>query len=127
MTSILRRTVAQLLILCTLAMSFHAPAHAALVGTEDALSTGLRQTVLSALERVEVRDRLQAYGVSPQDVKERVAAMTDQELAQLGSGLDSLPAGGDSIIGAIIFIFLVLLITDILGLTKIFPFTRSVR
>ena len=127
MTSILSRTVARLLILCTLAMSFHAPAQAALVGTEAALSPGLRETVLSALERVEVRERLQAYGVSAQDVKDRVAAMTDQELAQLGSGLDSLPAGGDSLIGAIVFIFLVLLITDILGLTKIFPFTRSVR
>ncbi|WP_367187996.1 PA2779 family protein, partial [Sulfuricurvum sp. RIFOXYD12_FULL_44_77] len=38
-------------------------------------------------------------------------------------------AGGDggSIIGAIVFIFIVLLITDILGLTKVFNFTRSVR
>jgi len=56
----------------------------------------------------------------------RVAAMTDEEAAQLAAQLDSLPAGG-SIVGAIVLVFLVLLITDILGFTKIFPFTRSVR
>ena len=127
MTLVLRRTVARLLILCTLAMSFHAPAQAALVGTDAAIAPGLRERLVSALERVDVRERLQAYGVSPLEVQDRMAAMTDDELAQLGAGLDSLPAGGDSIIGAIVFIFLVLLITDILGLTKIFPFTRSVR
>jgi hypothetical protein len=31
------------------------------------------------------------------------------------------------VVGAIVFIFVVLLVTDILGLTKVFPFTRSVR
>jgi hypothetical protein len=53
--------------------------------------------------------------------------LSDEELAQLAPGMDTLPAGGDGVIGAIVFVFLVLLITDILGLTKIFPFTRSVR
>jgi UPF0716 family protein affecting phage T7 exclusion len=52
--------------------------------------------------------------------------MTDDEAAQLAAQLDSLPTGG-SIVGAIVLVFLVLLITDILGFTKIFPFTRSVR
>jgi hypothetical protein len=122
-----RRTLAYILILCTLAMGFQAPVQAALLGTEAALASGSRDRVLSALERSDVRDRLQAYGVSADEVKARVEALSDDELAQLASGIDNLPAGGDSIIGAIVFIFLILLITDILGLTKIFPFTRSVR
>ena len=58
-------------------------------------------------------------------MKARVAALTDEEAAKLAAEMDSLPSGG--IIGAILFVFLVLLITDILGLTKIFPFTRPVR
>lgn len=123
----LRSSLACLLIVCTLGMGLQAPAAAALVGTEEAVSLGMRERVISALERADVRDRLQAYGVAAEDVKARVAAMSDDELTQLASGLDTLPAGGDSIIGAIVFVFLVLLITDILGLTKIFPFTRSVR
>lgn len=127
MASSIRSIVARLLIVCTFGMGLHAPAQAALVGTDAALSSGMRERVISALERTDVRERLQAYGVSAQDVKSRVAALSDDELGQLAAGMDSLPAGGDSIIGALVFVFLVLLITDILGLTKIFPFTRSVR
>jgi hypothetical protein len=62
-------------------------------------------------------------------VKARVAALTDDEVAQLAAKIDSLPAGADGggLIGALVLIFIVLLITDILGLTKIFPFTRPIR
>jgi hypothetical protein len=38
-----------------------------------------------------------------------------------------LPAGGSSVIGVLFAVFIILLITDILGLTKVFPFTRPVR
>jgi hypothetical protein len=31
------------------------------------------------------------------------------------------------ILGAIVLVFIVLLITDILGYTKVFPFTRSIK
>ena len=31
------------------------------------------------------------------------------------------------VIGVILFVFFVLLVTDILGFTKVFPFTRSIR
>jgi hypothetical protein len=65
--------------------------------------------------------------VGPADVKARVAALTDEEVAQLAGQLDRLPAGGEGIIGALLIVFLVLLITDLLGLTKVFSFTRPVR
>jgi hypothetical protein len=55
-----------------------------------------------------------------------VAALTDEEARQLAGQVDSLPAGGD-VLGVLLTVFLVLLITDILGFTKIFPFTRPVR
>ena len=54
-----------------------------------------------------------------------MAALTDAETATLAGQIENLPAGGDSIVGALVFIFLVLLVTDILGLTKVYPFTRS--
>ena len=69
--------------------------------------------------------QLQARGVNPTDVKARVAAMTDEEAAQVASRIDELPAGG--FLELIVFVFIVLLITDILGFTKVFPFTRPVR
>ena len=69
--------------------------------------------------------RLQALGVSASDAGERVAALTDDEALRLAGEIDKAPAGG--IIGVILFVFFVLLVTDILGFTKVFPFTRSIR
>jgi hypothetical protein len=59
--------------------------------------------------------------------RERAAALTDAEAAQIVSNIDDLPAGGVGIIGAILIVFLVLLLTDILGYTKVFPFTKPMR
>jgi hypothetical protein len=45
---------------------------------------------------------------------------------QLAGRVDQAPAGGD-VLGLLFTVFIVLLVTDILGLTKVFPFTRPVR
>ena len=121
----IRRFIASLLILSLASLGVMAPVQAAMVATDAAVLTAERARVSSLLERAEVRAQLRAHGVDPADVKARVAALTDDEAAQLAAHLDSLPAGG--IVGAIVLVFLVLLVTDILGFTKIFPFTRSVR
>ncbi|MBA3597433.1 MAG: PA2779 family protein [Methylibium sp.] len=114
-------------------------AQAALVATEqvaaeqgvvsiDAQAMQQRAHVLSYLDRPDVIAGLQERGVEAEQARERVAALTDAEVAQVAHTLDTAPAGaGPSILGTIVFIFVVLLVTDILGLTKIFPFTRSVR
>ena len=84
-----------------------------------------RTLIVAALSREDVQAALVARGIDPVQAKDRVAALTDEEASMVASQLDTAPAGG--IIGAIVLIFLVLLLTDILGFTKIFPFTRSVR
>ena len=122
----IRRFIASLLILSLASLGVAAPAQAAMVATDAAVAATERGRISSLLDRADVRAQLRAYGVDAADVKMRVAAMTDEEAAQLAAQLDSLPTGG-SIVGAIVLVFLVLLITDILGFTKIFPFTRSVR
>jgi len=122
----IRRFIASLLILSLAGLGVTAPAQAAMVATDAAVLNAERARISSLLERAEVRAQLQAHGADPADVKARVAALTDEEAAQLAAHLESLPAGG-SIVGAIVLVFLVLLITDILGFTKIFPFTRTVR
>ncbi|MCI3953327.1 MAG: hypothetical protein K0R53_2827, partial [Burkholderiales bacterium] len=70
---------------------------------------------------------MQQLGVDPAAARARVDALTDDEAAQLAGHIDQLPAGADSFWGVLLAIFVILLITDILGLTKIFPFTRSMR
>jgi hypothetical protein len=91
------------------------------------LALSERERILSVLDRAEVRAQLAARGVSPSDVKARVAALTDEEAAELASRMDELPAGGIGILGAIVLVFLVLLLTDILGFTKVFPFTKPIN
>lgn len=116
------------LIACLLIVSL--PAQAGLVSIESVTAAGDRDRIGAMLERAEVRAGLEAYGVSPADVKARVAAMSDQEVSQLAGQIDRLPSGGSTggdILFVIVLVFLVLLVTDILGFTKIFPFTRSVR
>jgi hypothetical protein len=86
--------------------------------------------LLGVLERVEVQNQLQAHGVSIEQAKARIAALTDVEAAQLAAQIDSLPAGGNGVgalIGAVLIVFLVLLLTDILGFTKVFPFTKPMK
>ena len=122
-----RRFIVSLLIVSTSGIAMPPPLQAAMVSTEAAIVSPAvyREKIASVLYRTDVRARLEAYGVTAAEVEARVAALTDDEAAALAARIEELPAGG--ILGAIVFIFLVLLITDILGLTKIFPFTRPVR
>jgi hypothetical protein len=123
-----RKLLAMLLVASIAGWSLPMPAQAAMVGTDSVLASDRpddRYRIATLLNRADVRAQLAAYGVSPADVQARVAAMTDAEAAHLAAEIDKQPAGG--IIGAIVLVFLVLLVTDILGYTKIFPFTRPIR
>lgn len=126
-----RQLIASLLLVSLTSMTFAHPAHAGMISTDQVVAAAQadaqRAMVLSSLNRPEVMARLQQLGVDPAEAQSRVAALSDTEVAQLADRIEQLPAGGDSLIGALVFIFIVLLVTDILGLTKIFPFTRSVR
>src|SRR5688572_30621829 len=122
----LRRIIASLLVLSIAGLGLPLPVQAGMVGTHAVVASAERERIASFLEREDVRQQLLAQGVSPTQAKARVAALTDEEARQLAGQVDSLPAGGD-ILGVLLTVFLVLLITDILGFTKIFPFTRPVR
>ena len=76
------------------------------------------------LERDEVRGQLQAMGVSAELAAERVARMTDAEVRMLNERLDELPAGAGAL-GVLLFLFVLFVITDALGVTDIFPFVKA--
>ncbi len=125
-----KRAVAATLIISTASLGFYAPAHAGIVSTEEAQTSisasADRDKVNNFLQRDDVREALVGRGVSADAAQERVRAMTDAEVAQLAQRIDQAPAGGDAI-GVLFAIFIILLITDIIGWTKVFPFTRSIR
>lgn len=116
-----RRCVAAFLIV---ALVLPLPARAGMVPTDAALN---QQRIVEVLERADVQAQLRARGVDPAEARARAAALTDAEAAQIVSNIDQLPAGGIGIIGAIVLVFLVLLLTDILGYTKVFPFTKPIK
>ncbi len=108
-----------------------APARAGVIGTEDAVAAEAlridRDSLRGILDREDVRAQLQSMGVDPAAAQARVATMTDDEIAQVRGHLQDLPAGGSDVLGTLFLVFIILLVTDILGLTKVFPFTRSIR
>jgi hypothetical protein len=134
MSSLLRRTIATLTAGClsfaSVAQTLPGPtggAAPALIGTEQAATAQAGRALLEqTLARADVVAGLQARGVSVDAARARVAALTDAEAAQVAAQIDQAPAGGDAL-GVILTIFVILLITDILGFTKVFPFTRPIR
>lgn len=124
----LTKPVSHLVVFGLLALSLHLPAaQAGMIGTEAVVNAAQaqqdRERLRSALNRDDVQAQLIARGVDPAQVQARVDSLTDQEVQTLAKNMDQLPAGGDAI-GWLVFIFLVLLITDIMGLTNIFPFVK---
>jgi hypothetical protein len=128
----LRRGVALVLAVVMFVISMPlGVAQAALVSTEEVLAAGSgaadRARVLAFLERAEVREHIAALGVDPNEAAARVAALSDAQVREIAGQLDQLPAGQSAVgavVGAIVIIFLVLLVTDLLGLTNVFPFVR---
>ena len=84
-------------------------AQAGMIGTDQVASVASqadRDTVLQFVGRAEVTSQLQSLGVDPVTVKDRVAAMTDQEVQSLAGKIQSMPAGADST-GVVILLLVV--------------------
>ena len=98
-------------------------AQAQVLSTEDFLGATERsahlQTVNAVLQQDAVKAQLIAYGVDPVDAAERVAQLSDQELAELAAQMDDLPAGG-SVLALVGAVFLVLMILELTGVINIF-------
>ena len=109
-------------------------AHAALVPTDTIIGTMSaeqdRAAVMNYLNREDVTAQFRALGVSPDEAKARVQAMSDEELRQVAGKLDEIPAGQGFlgfVIAVALITLLVLVITDAAGLTDVFPFVDPVR
>lgn len=130
MTGLFRRITALTLILSISGLAVPLPAQAAMLATQNALVSADKARIGAFLDRSDVREQLRARGVDAADAKARVAALSDEEAQQLAQRIDQLPAGGDAagaIIGAALIVFLVLLLTDLLGYTHVFPFVKPMR
>lgn len=86
-----------------------------------------RQKLQDFLQREEVANILQKQGIDPDEAEARVQALSDSEVQAAAARLPELPAGqgAGTIVGAGLFIFVILLITDILGYTDVFTFVKK--
>ena len=89
MKSMLARFVCRILAASMLVLPF--PAQAGLIGTERVAAA---PAATHAISRGELAAQLQTLGLSPEAATERVASLTDGEIALLAGRADQLPAGG---------------------------------
>ena len=128
-----RKIVAILVIVSFSTLSIiSAPVHAKMINTDEILEQSQhdfsRKSINTFLDRSEVQNYLVAWGVSPEEAKARIDSLTDEEIENIASRINRLPAGGDglgTIVGAALLIFIILLITDILGYTDVFSFVKK--
>lgn len=103
-------------------------AHAGLINTETVIDADRaqqnREHVRGVLHRGDIKAYLEARGVDPTEAQARADSLTDAELQALAGRLEGLPAGAGLLEVALIA-FIVLVITDALGYTDIFPFVKS--
>ena len=88
------------------------PAHAAMVGTAELLTTTPdRAELVNALQNQEIQQQLIRRGVDPDAAMQRVNQMTEAELASLQGKIDQLPAGaGLSTVELLLIILLIVLL-----------------
>ena len=103
----MKKMTCRALVVSLLALSFQT-ANAGMIGADQATAAGAAQTdrgmVLSYLNRAETAAQLQAQGIDPAMARERVAAMTDQEVRTIAQDMQTAPAGGDWVWVAVIVI-----------------------
>jgi hypothetical protein len=123
MSSLMKRVMAILVSLSFLT-TYSLPAYSGIVTTEQLMEEQLesldKDTLVSLMDREEVRQQLIDRGVDPDYAKQRIAALSDEQINEIKANIDDLPAGG--VIGILIAVLLVLIILDIIGVTNIFSF-----
>ena len=102
------------------------PLQAAMIGNETLMSDITRADLIESLDTAELQNILVSMGVDPTAAKIRIQQMNDGELASLQQNFQQLPVGAGAA-GTVALIFLVLLITDMMGATDIFPFVKKVE
>ncbi|VAW72891.1 hypothetical protein MNBD_GAMMA15-400 [hydrothermal vent metagenome] len=96
---------------------------AVLMQSEQAVE---RQALLDQLQRSEVREQLMAMGVQPEAVESRIRQLSPGEVTQLNQQIADAPAGS-GLVELVLLLFVLFVITDMLGATDIFPFVNRIN
>lgn len=113
----IRKAMAGVLIATTVSSGLPPAARAGTIGTESALASD-RERIRVVLDRPAIRSALEARGVTGEEAKARVEALTDAEAAQLAQQIDSAPAGagGNPAMIVLLPIYVLVGVVRLLGL-----------
>jgi hypothetical protein len=100
------------LLVALAAFTISMPAHAGMVATTEIQQAAAAVELTGALEQRDwIEMQLVRGGVDKSDAVERVAAMTDAEIAEIYQRIDEVPAGGSDFLVIALIVFLVLELT----------------
>ena len=112
-----------------------APVHSvlgAMIGTgtviDSARGREAREYLHQLMARKDIQNAFIAQDIDPIEPRARIDSLSDDEVIRIAGRIDQLPAGGGAIEVLLVIIlvgFIVLVITDITGLTDVFPFIKS--
>jgi hypothetical protein len=106
------------LLLTFAALVTSVPGQAAMVATAQVQNNQIAIDAGSiTTQRNWISGQLVLAGVEAVDASRRVAALTDAQVKQLHQRIDETPAGGNMIV----IVFLLLVITELVGFTDIVP------
>ncbi len=106
-------------------LTFQQPATAGMVGTLSLQPEYQLQSDLLTL-RQNIQNQLVELGVEPQQAKIRVVNMSDTQINEISQRIKEIPAGA-SFGGIVLTVFIIFVITDVIGATDIFPFIHPVK
>lgn len=105
-------------------------ARADLITTDAALGPSVTRADCNAsaeprarLTRIELVRALTSEGLDPESARQQIGALSDAEARRLACEIDELPAGG-SAVAVVAIVLVVLVITDYLGVTELFPWIQ---
>ena len=110
MKSTLKNMICRFMVIALMMLPFQT-GQASMIGT-DQVNTATtvqvdRNFVLDYLSRSETVNEFQAQGLDAQAARDRVAAMTDDEVNALAGKIHAVPAGGDGLVLLVLVVFFI--------------------
>jgi len=126
----IQKYISVILSVTLMSMSFTS-VQAAMISNEVVINhvqhSDAKTELLQTINRSDVKQQLLNMGVRQENIESRINLMTHEEIAQLNQQIAELPAGGTDVLGVLLIIFIIFVITDIIGATDIFPFIKPVN
>jgi hypothetical protein len=93
----MKRIICRMLVLLMIWTPYQV-AQAGMIGTDQVVQTSSaeRGAVLNFVSRTDVAGQLASMGLDPATAKDRVAAMTDEEVRYIAGKINAMPAGADA-------------------------------